>query len=141
MRFTEYFAVERDHDDDWFDCELSTDTPLYVDPFLLRKSPSLQDNSLHTALVASFNHFGRVALDGNRDRAIDGLIRISECSEAGLGSAVNKKGKRIGRECARRSESRPVRRSESRPPCGRSFYVVLTCRQQPDSSFRVFQTA
>ena len=35
MRFTEYFAVERDYDDDWFDCELSTDTPLYVDPFLV----------------------------------------------------------------------------------------------------------
>ena len=35
MRFTEYFAVERHHDDDWFDCELSTDTPLYVDPFLV----------------------------------------------------------------------------------------------------------
>jgi hypothetical protein len=35
MRFTEYFAVERDHNDDWFDCELSTDTPLYVDPFLV----------------------------------------------------------------------------------------------------------
>ena len=28
--------------------------------------------------------------------------------------------------CARRSESRPVRRSESRPPEGGSFYVVLT---------------
>lgn len=69
---------------------LDDDIPLYVDPFLLWKSPSLQDNSLHTALVASFNHFGRVALDGNRDRAVDGLIRISECSEAGLGSALNK---------------------------------------------------
>ena len=28
--------------------------------------------------------------------------------------------------CARRSETRPVRRSESRPPAGRSFYVFLT---------------
>src|SRR6478672_11463111 len=28
--------------------------------------------------------------------------------------------------CARRSETRPVRRPESRPPEGRSFYVVLT---------------
>jgi hypothetical protein len=79
---------------------LDDDIPLYVDPFLLWKSPSLQDNSLHTALVSSFNHFGRVALDGNNDRAIDGLIRISECAEAGLGSAANKKGRRIGREAA-----------------------------------------
>ncbi len=29
-------------------------------------------------------------------------------------------------QCARRSESRPVRRSESDPPEGGSFYVVLT---------------
>lgn len=36
MRFTEQFAIERDSNhDDWFDCELSTDTPLYVDPFLV----------------------------------------------------------------------------------------------------------
>ena len=35
MRFGDYFAVNRDGDDDWFDCELSTDTPLYVDPFLV----------------------------------------------------------------------------------------------------------
>jgi hypothetical protein len=35
MRFTNHFAVERGDDDDWFDCELSTDTPLYVDPFLV----------------------------------------------------------------------------------------------------------
>ncbi|TIH30788.1 hypothetical protein [Subtercola vilae] len=35
MRFTDHFAVERGDDDDWFDCELSTDTPLYVDPFLV----------------------------------------------------------------------------------------------------------
>ncbi|MCO1339161.1 hypothetical protein BJH93_09695 [Kocuria polaris] len=35
MRFTDHFAVDRDDDDDWFDCELSADTPLYVDPFLV----------------------------------------------------------------------------------------------------------
>lgn len=35
MRFTDHFAVERGDEDDWFDCELSTDTPLYVDPFLV----------------------------------------------------------------------------------------------------------
>lgn len=34
MRFTDHFAVDQG-DDDWFDCELTTDTPLYVDPFLV----------------------------------------------------------------------------------------------------------
>lgn len=35
MRFSGYFGIERGADDDWFDCELTTDTPLYVDPFLV----------------------------------------------------------------------------------------------------------
>ena len=37
---------------------LDDDIPLYVDPFLLWKSPAMQDQALHTALVSSFNHFG-----------------------------------------------------------------------------------
>lgn len=35
MRFSTHFDVTRMSSDDWFDCELSTDTPLYVDPFLV----------------------------------------------------------------------------------------------------------
>jgi hypothetical protein len=33
---------------------LNEDLPLYVDPFLLWKSPSLQDQSLHGAMIAAF---------------------------------------------------------------------------------------
>jgi len=79
---------------------LDEDIPLYADPFLLWKSPSMQDNSLHTALVASFNYLGELGNNGDRERAIDSLIRISECSEVGLGSAANKQGRRIGRDTA-----------------------------------------
>ena len=35
---------------------LDEDIPLYVDPFLLWKSPSLQDQALHTTVTNSFNH-------------------------------------------------------------------------------------
>ena len=31
------------------------DIPLYVDPFLLWKSPSQQDNVLHTGIINAFN--------------------------------------------------------------------------------------
>jgi hypothetical protein len=41
---------------------LNEDIPLYVDPFLLWKSPSMQDNSLHTAITNSFNHLGYLFL-------------------------------------------------------------------------------
>lgn len=79
---------------------LDDDIPLYADPFLLWKSPSLQDNSLHTALISAFNHFGQLSDAGKQHVAVDGLIRISECAEVGLGSASNKQGRRIGRETA-----------------------------------------
>jgi hypothetical protein len=45
---------------------LDDDIPLYVDPFLLRKSPAMQDQALHTALVASVNHFGYLAQNGRK---------------------------------------------------------------------------
>ena len=40
---------------------LNEDIPLYLDPFLLWKSPSQQDQALHTALVNAFNHLGHLA--------------------------------------------------------------------------------
>lgn len=80
---------------------LDDDIPLYVDPFLLWKSPSMQDQALHTALVSSFNYFGYLAKNGKENEAVEALIRISECQEAGLGSALDKQGKRIGEGTAK----------------------------------------
>jgi hypothetical protein len=75
---------------------IDEDIPLYVDPFLLWKSPSLQDQSLHTTLISSFNHLGRAYLRGRAADSIKTLIEISECTEVGLGEARNKQGRRIG---------------------------------------------
>src|SRR5256885_16762755 len=74
---------------------LDDDIPLYVDPFLLWKSPSQQDQALHTALISSFNHFGYLARSGKEQLAADALIRVSECQEVGLGSARDKRGKKL----------------------------------------------
>lgn len=35
---------------------LDEDVPLYLDPFLMWKSPAMQDNGLHSILINSFNH-------------------------------------------------------------------------------------
>ncbi len=75
---------------------LDEDVPLYVDPFLLWKSPSMQDNSLHTALTNSFNHLGQLFLQGKEKEATENLIFSSECQEVGLGNSKNKVGKQIG---------------------------------------------
>jgi hypothetical protein len=58
---------------------LDEDIPLYVDPFLLWKSSSLQDNSLHTAIVNSFNHIGHTYSNKNEKEALYALILASEC--------------------------------------------------------------
>lgn len=72
------------------------DVPLYVDPFLLWKSPSYQDKSLHASILNSFNNLGFLAKKGHVDKAIAQLIIASECEEVGLGVSSTKKGKRIG---------------------------------------------
>jgi hypothetical protein len=46
---------------------IDEDIPFYIDPFLLWKSPSQQDNSLHLSLINSFNYLGNQFLKGNTD--------------------------------------------------------------------------
>lgn len=72
------------------------DIPLYVDPFLMWRSPSQQDIALHGALLTAFNHLGQLAANGKQEEAINALIAASECDEAGLGSSATRRGKRIG---------------------------------------------
>ena len=79
---------------------IDEDIPLYVDPFLLWKSPSMQDNSLHLLITNSFNNLGYLISKGKEKEAIETLIRASECNEVGLGNSKTKEGKRIGEKLA-----------------------------------------
>lgn len=79
---------------------IDEDIPLYVDPFLLWKSPSMQDNSLHLSITNSFNNLGYLISKGKEKEASQILIRASECDEVGLGNSKTKKGKRIGEKLA-----------------------------------------
>jgi hypothetical protein len=79
---------------------LDEDLPLFLDPFLLWKSPSLQDNSLHTAITNSFNHLGYSFNKGSQAEAVSILRKVSECYEVGLGNSSKRKGKPIGEKLA-----------------------------------------
>ena len=79
---------------------LDEDIPLYVDPFLMWKSPSQQDQALHGALVSAFNNLGRLAISGDRSVATEQLIAASECDEVGLGTSASRSGKRFGPKLA-----------------------------------------
>ena len=96
-RFTDYYNVHIPQSEvDFAIPFLNEDIPLYVDPFLLWKSPSLQDKGLHRSLLSAFNNLGHLTKAGKGDVAIAQLRAASECNEVGFGSSVNRKGKRIG---------------------------------------------
>lgn len=76
---------------------LDEDIPLYVDPFLLWRSPSFVDKGLHQIILGAFNNLGNILKTGNKEEAINQLVISSECDEVGLGTSGKKKGVRIGR--------------------------------------------
>jgi len=101
-RLTDYYGIGVNQAElDFAIPFLDEDIPLYVDPFLLWASPSLQDNSLHTAVVNSFNHLGYLAKKGHPENAINTLISVSECDEVGLGTSRTRRGKPIGAATAK----------------------------------------
>lgn len=75
---------------------LDEDIPLYVDPFLLWRSPGLHDKGLHQVILGAFNNLGALLKSGSREQAIQQLVAASECDEVGLGTSATKKGTRIG---------------------------------------------
>lgn len=74
---------------------MDEDIPLYVDPFLLWKSPSQMDNGQHLSVITAFNELGRMYLDDKQDKAIETLIYLSECAEVGLGTSNKRMGRPI----------------------------------------------
>lgn len=100
-RLTDHFGIPTTQNECSFAIPfLEEDIPLYLDPFLLWKSPSQQDTSLHIMLISVFNKLCSSAFTGHHDHVIDILVDMSECREAGLGSGLTKRGLRISREKA-----------------------------------------
>jgi hypothetical protein len=101
-RLTEFHGISAaQHETDFAIPFLSEDIPLYVDPFLLWKSPSLQDKGLHQVLLGGFNHLGSLVKSGAHREATLQLIVSSECDEVGLGVSASRSGHRIGESHAR----------------------------------------
>lgn len=80
---------------------MDEDIPLYVDPFLLWKSPSQMDNMQHLGILETFNSIGRMYLDGKREDAVSNLVFLSECDEVGLGLSKTRKGRPISNDVAK----------------------------------------
>jgi hypothetical protein len=96
-RLTDHYGISAAQKDLSFAIPfLDEDLPLYVDPFLLWKSPSQQDNALHVTIVDAINGLGKLWLDGKRQQAVEQIVRASECPEVGFGQSRTRKGKPIG---------------------------------------------
>ena len=89
------------HDTDFAIPFIGEDIPLYVDPFLLWRSPSFLDKGLHQMLLGAFNNLGALAKAGRHAEAIQQLVISSECDEVGLGNSATRSGHRIGEARAR----------------------------------------
>src|SRR6266849_3767117 len=101
-RLTDYYGIPAVQKELSFAISfLDEDLPLYVDPFLLWKSPSQQDNALHVAIIDAINALGRTWLEGKKEQAVEQIIRASECSEVGLGQSRTRVGKPLGKHEAR----------------------------------------
>ncbi|RWM98974.1 MAG: hypothetical protein EOR86_04950 [Mesorhizobium sp.] len=101
-RLTDWHGISvAQHDIDFAIPFLDEDIPLYVDPFLLWRSPSFQDKGLHQMLLGAFNNLGILAKSGAYSQAIGQLIASSECDEVGLGTSASRAGHRIGESRAR----------------------------------------
>ena len=97
-RLTDYFGIHKSQAElDFVIQFLDEDLPLYVDPFLLWKSPSQQDQALHTSITNSFNHLNYLSKKNKTDVAIETLVELSECNEVGLGLSKSRRGVRIGK--------------------------------------------
>jgi len=101
-RLTELHGISvAQHEIDFAIPFLGEDIPLYVDPFLLWRSPSFQDKGLHQILLGAFNNLGALVKAGEDKKAIRQLIVSSECDEVGLGTSAARSGHRIGEAQAR----------------------------------------
>jgi hypothetical protein len=65
MLFSQHFGITKAADDDWFDPILFTDTPLFIDPFLLFDGESGLFVGSHNEIIQFFNHlFQLIARSG-----------------------------------------------------------------------------
>ena len=101
MRFTRAFKVTRGPREDWFDPDLTVDTRLFLDPFLLLKAGKTWA-SAHDELVAHFAHCYSLVAKAHGPKSLSAkaahrLLTFPEPYEFGLGyTAASTRGSGSG---------------------------------------------
>jgi hypothetical protein len=105
LRFTEYFQIEKEKQDNWFDPVLSVDTPLFVDPFLIYDNEQSVFRGSHKEIIRFFKFvFELLAKSGGKkysnryQKAVSDLV-FPEVEELCLGyTAAGTGGAGSGKE-------------------------------------------
>jgi hypothetical protein len=93
MIFSKDFNIALDIDDDWFDPILSTDTKLFIDPFLVYESNHEYFSNAHEKTITFFNHAFTLAAESTphpkdlRYRLLQNMMNFPEVEEICLGYA------------------------------------------------------
>jgi hypothetical protein len=107
MRFSEAFKVQRGQHDDWFDPDLSIDTPLFIDPLLLLMS-NQRWHDAHSELIAHFTQCYELvaksnSFESNSAKVAARMLTFPEPSEFCLGyTAAGTRGAGSGRGFAKK---------------------------------------
>lgn len=89
--FSESVGIDYKPEFDWFDPVLDTDTPLFVDPFLIFKDRSAQWGSAHDELIAYFQSAFELLAQAydrpadQRYKRVETIMTFPEPREVGLG--------------------------------------------------------
>jgi hypothetical protein len=67
MLFSDAFNIQRARRDDWFDPILDTDTPIFIDPFLIFKEQGHAWHAAHDELIGHFDRCFHLIAQGNRN--------------------------------------------------------------------------
>lgn len=94
MLFSDYFGITKTPEDDWFDPILLTDSPLFIDPFLLFDNESGIFSGSHDEIIQFFDHIFKLIAQsgGNQESHVwedaTSLLALSEVSELCLGYSL-----------------------------------------------------
>lgn len=98
LAVSEYFKLEKSqYDLDFFDCYISKDTPLFVDPWAIRCGDDEFSVSAYQKMHSVFGKLIGHVRRGEEDEALELLDNLHEPRETGLGyAAYSKNGSGVG---------------------------------------------